>query len=209
MEKLEPEMYYSIKDLSHIFNLSKNQVKTLTNEKQLKPIRLLNRELFLGKTINQHIIGKKNNLNRHRRLFRHVQNYDENELITRFQCADDLDMQVSTFGNVLVNEYHLKATEIQNDGKHLYRVKDINDVIDIINNDRKFSFYPQLLDEDSEYYATQITQNLKINHRQFKELYIHMFDLQPIRIENVTGHNKRIIYSGRDINKISKKIRNM
>lgn len=59
MEKLEPEMYYSIKDLSHIFNLSKNQVKTLTKEKQLKPIRLLNRELFLGKTINQHIIGKK------------------------------------------------------------------------------------------------------------------------------------------------------
>ena len=191
IEKLEPEMYYSINDLAKLFNCSMNQIMTKLNDKGIKPYNMIGgRKCVFGKTINYHFLNKKY------------------QLFTQSEIANELDKHPSYIMSYLIEKYQLKP--YKKEGACLYyQGEDINKIIQKANDDRKFSFYPSLLDDERTYYTAQITQNLKISTNHFKKLYVEQFGLKPINKEDIKGYNHKILYSGYDINRVSKKIRNL
>lgn len=207
MKQLEPEMYYSDNDLSKILNISLNQLRNILESKKVKPIKLLNRNVYFGKTINEHIIGKKKNFNQSLKQFNKIPKSLEHTDMCVSDIAHYADVTKATVLNRIIRDGNIQLLYIDNKNRKFYNAKAINERIDQINSSRENHFYPNLLDDNREYYITQITQNLKISRERFNELYVRKYGLQPIRTENIKGFNNKVIYDGRDINNISKELR--
>ena len=209
IEKLEPEMYYSINDLAKLFNCSMNQIMTKLNDKGIKPYNMIGgRKCVFGKTINHHFLNKKTNFDTSKDILKFIPENKKYQLFTQSEIANELGKHPSFIMTCLIEKYQLKP--YKKEGSYLYyQGEDINKIIHKINNDRKFSFYPSLLDDERTYYTAQITQNLKISTNHFKKLYIEQFGLKPVNKEDIKGYNHKILYSGYDINRVSKKIRNL
>lgn len=207
--KLEPEMYYSMNDLAKIFNCSVNQMMTAIKDKGITPYTMLGgRKCVFGKTINQHFFDKKTNFDTSQDPLSFIPENKKYQLFTQTEIANEINKHPTFIMKCLIEKYCL--TPFRSDGsRHYYQGEDINNVIQQINNDRKFSFYPSLLDDERDYYTAQITQNLKISAERFKELYVERFGLEPINKENIKGYNHKVLYNGYEINRISKKIRNL
>ena len=208
MKKLEPENYYSLGDLAKLFNTSESKMESVLEEKNIKPYHMLNRKIYIGKMINEKIIGKKQNLKFHRKFIPITSN-NHSKTLTRVELLEKLELDSHTFNHLFIKQYDLKMCDILKNGAHIYHIDDVNDVIKRINDDRTFSFYPALLNEDTTYYTNQICQNLKISHSTFKRIYIKMFGLSPCKTEAANGYQNRAFYRGHDINKISLQLRSM
>ena len=209
INKLEPEMYYSINDLAKMFNCSTNQMMNTLDKKGIKPYNMIGgRKCVFGKTINHHFLNKKTNFDTTKDILSFIPNNKKYQLFTQSEIAKELNKHPSFIKSCLIEKYQLKP--YKKEGATLYyQGEDINNTIQQINDDRKFSFYPNLLDDERTYYTAQIIQNLKISMNHFKKLYVERFGLKPINQENITGYNHKILYDGYDINRISKKIRNL
>ena len=108
---LKPEWYYSENDLSSELNEPVNIIRDLISDQNLKPIYLLNRRLFKGKTIND--VLKNTNISdyqyKHQRKTKPLQN---NKEYNRDEIIHILDMSDFKFMERYIKEFGLEPLSL-------------------------------------------------------------------------------------------------
>lgn len=206
---LKPEWYYSENDLSSELNEPVNIIRDLISDQNLKPIYLLNRRLFKGKTIND--VLKNTNISDYQyKRQKKTKPLQNNKEYNRDEIIHMLDMSDFKFMERYIKEFGLEpSSKNQDTGTSYYKGSDVNKITKaVFKNQRPILVYPEMVVDDRSYYTSQLTQALKINHKTFKQLYIETYHLESTHTKKVKGHSQpHIMYNGADVNKITHLIR--